>query len=249
MPSRRGLLRTLAYTNFRVGYKRAYLGMLWVAVQPTLQALVLVFVLKHVLGLHEQHYALFVLAGLLPWSFFAQGVVMATTSVVDNTALVRRFAIPRSYFPLAAVGGVALASIPAVLILIGGSFLSHTDGWRLFFLPVAVLLVTVITTGVGLLTCALHVAFRDVRYALDALLALGFYATPIIYGPERLPHYLHFLGVWNPLSGAAQLMRWCVLGLPADHTAVAVAGAMAVGVVVLASQVFVRRSPTFADYV
>ena len=245
-----GLVWVLARKNFQVRYKRATLGVLWAVLQPAVQAAVLVFVFSRVIDVgHTEHYALFVLCGVLSWAFFAQSVAAATTSVVDNEALVKKVALPLAVFPLSAVGGTTLAFLAAMPILLVGAVLSGTVGWHLLLLPVVLLVELALVLSVGVLTASLHPAFRDVKYLVESSLLIGFYATPILYDPAKLTGTLPDLLPFNPMTGVLTLYRTAVLGQAVDVEAVAITGVATVTVMLLAVFTFRRRSDEFADLV
>jgi ABC-type polysaccharide/polyol phosphate export permease len=247
---RLGLLSALSQKNFQVRYKRATLGVLWAVVQPTFQALVLALVFTKVFKVgNVPHYAVYVISGILPWSFFTQSMMAAVTAVADNGALVRKVAVPLVIFPAAAVGGVAMAFTASFVVLIVCSFVAGTVGWHLFLLPVAVLLELLLIFSIGLLAGAFHVAFRDIRYVLESLLIVGLYASPILYDRTRVPEGARGLLDANPMTGILSVYRAAVLGRPIDGRAVVIAAVGCSLLLALAWKLFNRRAAEFPDLV
>lgn len=249
-----GLTWVLARKNFQVRYKRAILGVLWAVVQPTFYALVLWLVFTRLVALdlsgeQDAPYLLFVLSGTIPWAFFTQSLSAATTSIVDNGPLIKKVALPRLVFTLAAVGGVAIAFAASLVILLVASGLAGTLSLRLALLPLAVLLQLVLVTGLGALTSSLHVAFRDVRYVVDSVILVGFYATPVFYDVTLLDGVARDLIRLNPMTGILGLYRSAFLGAELDLADVAAAGVVSVAALALGLLLFHRRSPAFADLV
>jgi ABC-2 type transport system permease protein/lipopolysaccharide transport system permease protein len=246
-----GLVYALSRKNFQVRYKRAMLGVAWAVLQPVVQAAVLAFVFTKLIHIDRvPNYPLFVLAGVLPWSYLTQSMSAATTSVVDNGPLVRKVALPLSVFPISAVGGTAIAYVASIGVLVVVAVLSGNVGFALLYLPLAIALETALIVGFGVFTSAFHVAFRDVRYLVDSFLLLAFYATPILYDQSALKQqtYRRILRA-NPMTGVMSLYRAAVLQRPVDWAAVAVTLVFVPVLAVVAATVFHRRADEFADLV
>lgn len=242
---------TLSRKNFQVRYKRAVLGVVWAVLQPAFQAAVLsvVFIKVFKADVGVPDYAVFVLAGMLPWTFFAQSLSVGTVSVLENGPLVKKVALPQIVFPLSAIGGVALAFVAALPVLLVAGLVAGGLGRQLLLLPLAVLLQLLAVAGVASAAASLYPAFRDVRYLVESLLVVGLYLTPVLYPPDKLPGTARGLLELNPLTGVLSLYRGAFLSLPVDWSAVGLSllvGTVALGV---GLAVFRRRSDEFADLV
>jgi ABC-type polysaccharide/polyol phosphate export permease len=247
-----GLVWVLSRKNFQVRYKRAALGVAWAVLQPLFQTALLSFVFLVVFpGTSKRipHYPVFVLTGMLPWAYFSQAVSAATTSVVDNSGLVRKVRIPSWVFPLSAVGGIAQAFMASLLVMVVASIAVGEASWRLLLLPVALILQTAFVASLGVLTCAFHVAMRDIKYLVDAFLMAFFYATPVLYSLERVPPHYRPIFAANPMGGILTLYRSATLGRPIDWTGVYVSVGCTVVLGLLAWWAQRARSGEFADLV
>ncbi|MEA3077467.1 MAG: type transport system permease protein [Actinomycetota bacterium] len=239
----------LSRKNFQVRYKRASLGMMWVVIQPTLQALVVAFVFQRVFRITgTDRYPAFVLAGMLPWAYFAQGVNAATTAIVENSALVKKVAVPLLLFPLASVGGIALTFMASLVVMLVVGVVNGHLGPVYLLLP-AVVLQSLLIGGLGALTCSFNVAYRDVRYAVESALVIGFYATPVFYTLDRLPPGARRLLRFNPMDGILSLYRAAILDRPVDGAAVAWSIGITTAFLVVGLAAFRWRSREFADLV
>ena len=245
-----GLTWALSRKNFQVRYKRASLGVAWAVLQPAIQAAVMSFVFIRVFNVHGiDNYPVYILSGVLPWAFLSQGSSAGSTAVVDNGALVRKVALRLEVFPISAVGGVTMAFASALLVLVVASAVTRHLSLGLLLLVPALLLEFAAIVAVALLVSAFHVAYRDVRYVLESLLIIGFYASPVIYDQSRVPPHLLELQKWNPMVGLLSLYRAAILERPVAWDAVLIATvAITVGLT-LSLLIFRRRSPEFADLV
>lgn len=240
----------LAQRTFRLRYLGSRLGIGWAFVQPVVQALVLTFLFTEVFKITRvEHYPLYVLTGVMTWSAFAGGVTAATTSAVDNAALLRKIPMPVLVFPLSQVLAVLMVFVLQLLVLLLAAGLAGTLGAGLLLMPLALLLVGAIATGVGTLACSFHVAVRDVKFMVESGLLLAFYATPILYDPSRVPEGLRTALAFNPMYGVVSLVRTALMGRPLDGGALAVSLGATVALLVIGLAVFRRRSADFADLV
>jgi ABC-type polysaccharide/polyol phosphate export permease len=246
------LVWVLSRKNFQVRYKRAALGVAWAVLQPLFQTALLSFVFLVVFpGTSKRigHYPVFVLSGMLPWAYFSQAVSAATTSVVDNSGLVRKVRIPSWVFPLSAVGGIAQAFLASLAVMTVASVVVGEASWRLLLLPCAVVLQTAFVTSLGVLTCAFHVAMRDIKYLVDAFLMAFFYATPVLYSLERVPPHYRPIFAANPMGGILTLYRSATLGRPIAWSGVFVSIGATIVLGTLAWWAQRSRSGEFADLV
>ncbi|WP_423068411.1 ABC transporter permease [Devosia sp. CN2-171] len=248
----REIVYFLALRDITVRYRQAVLGILWVVIQPLVSMGVFTLVFDNVGGITTgtTPYPLFVLAGLVPWSFFARSVTGMTGSLTSNAALVGKVYFSRLAIPLAVImgAGVDLAVGCVVLfaaILISGQPISPA----IAVLPVFLALLAIGTTGVGLLMAATNVRFRDVGHMVPFALQTLLFLTPVIYPASLLPSVLQPFAALNPMFGVVEGMRWSVLGIVPDWSGVAISAISAVVFVVAGLFVFARVERTFADIV
>lgn len=243
----RAVLRTLAVKDFKVRYKRASFGVAWAVLLPLVQAMVLAVVFGR-LGLDRPglDYVGYVLAGVTAWSFASLTFTAATSAVVDGAMLTDKIWFPRALLVLAPVGanliglGIGLGIVTTVQLARGELGASVVQ-----VVPAVALLVALVT-GLSLVTSALYVSFRDVRFIVQASTLLLFYTTPILYTPERLGGLADWLPL-NPFAGAVGLFQQAFAGeaVPASH----LLGTVAWTVALLALGVVLhqRRDRVFVD--
>lgn len=184
----RPLFENLVRREVRQRYKGSVIGLLWTLINPIVMVGVYSVVFRYLLRFDSINpYALFLFVGLTVWTFFSGGVQVATSSLVANSQLVTKVAFPRAIVPLAAITGNAFTAaammaiaLPLCLIFGQGSLLP------LLLLPVLIILLTVLTIGLGLLLAGLNVYFRDTEYVYGALSLPWFFLSPIFYTYEVL---------------------------------------------------------------
>jgi len=257
----RALLYDLFWKDLRAKYRRAIIGLLWAVLQPVLMMLILTFVFGYLLrdlmgsriGGAQHSYAVFLLAGLVPWQFLVVGLTGATNSIVANQDLIKKVYFPRETVPLAAIlYSVLNFAIGFVTFLVVFSVLEGPGllGVGVVFAPVVFAVQLALITGLGLVCSALNVLYRDVTYMVEVALAFGFYATPIIYDlPHDLPPWVYRIYMLNPMAHLVEAYRQALLmnRFPdAAHLLWPLAAAAVM--LVLGAWVFRRIAPTFADH-
>jgi ABC-type polysaccharide/polyol phosphate export permease len=197
----RDLVRHLLQRDLRHKYKGSALGFLWSLANPLLMAAVYTVAFKYIVPLPIDRFPLFLVSGLLPWTFLVSGLGAATGAIVDNAALVRKVAFPRLALPVAAVLSqfVQFALTYAVVIPVMGAAQGGLGLAALAIVPV-VLLQLVFTAGLGLVLATAYVYARDTRHLLDVGVQLWFRLTPIIYAVSLVPPRLASLLALNPMT-------------------------------------------------
>ena len=99
----RELIRNLVLKDLKLKYRDSVLGFLWSLANPLLLILVYSFVFGHLFPGGPPNFAYFLMVGILPWNFFAQSLMMSTSSIIDNGNLIRKVALPMEVFPVATV--------------------------------------------------------------------------------------------------------------------------------------------------
>lgn len=204
----RDLLWSLVQRDLTVRYKRSVLGFLWTMLNPLLTMLVLTIVFSTFFRFEFQHFAVYLLSGLLLWNFFAQSTTQAIHNLLWAGSLVNKIYLPKPIFVVSAllVGLVNLvfALIPLALIML---ISQHRFSPALLFLPISMALVFLFALGVGLFVTTLAIFFVDVVDIYQVGLMILFYLSPIIYPLSILPErYLPFVAL-NPMYYFLQLFR------------------------------------------
>ena len=261
----RELLSNLTSRELRGKYQRSALGWAWSMINPLATMLIFTVVFAVVLGVDPpesrggelRNYALFLLCGLLPWSFLSNGMTGSMTSLIGNANLVKKVYFPREILIASTVFShdftlLIEMAVLAVAFLVVGNFV-------LPWLPLVLLLIalqTAFVVGVGLAFSVLNVYFRDVQHFVAILLQLWFYATPIIYPFERVADAnREFLGVdlvtlyrLNPMVGFVESYRALLyhLELP-SYGDLGYITAVSLGLLALGYALFRRLEPRLAE--
>jgi lipopolysaccharide transport system permease protein len=249
----RELALFLAWRDVAIRYKQTALGVLWVVLQPALSTVILTVIFGVLVRVPsgDAPYALFLLSGLLPWTFFASALTRGGASVLSNASLISKVYFPRVVIPISSLlsslidfGIVGLVTL--LVLLVHGTPLTSS----LLALPALAVLMFLLGLGVGLWLSSLNVQYRDVGYLLPFLAQVWFYATPVIYPSDLFPHKWRWVLAMNPMSGVVEGFRWALLGAPWPGWGM-LAASTSIGVVLVVSgaAAFRRMERRFADVI
>jgi ABC-type polysaccharide/polyol phosphate export permease len=202
----RYLLRNLVSRDLKARYKNSVLGILWSVLNPLFLMAVFTVLFTVLANSEIRQYPIFVLVGLIPWNFFSGSLTSGTTSVTNNSSLIKKVYFPRELLPTSALLSNLVNFLFAFAVLI--VFLFAFDiGLTIHALWVPLILLTqlIFTLGLCLLLGSLTVLYRDVLMILEVVLLAWFFLTPVFYSLEMFGESATLFGVtFNP----AQLMRW-----------------------------------------
>ena len=210
------LLPMLASRDYRGRYRSASLGLAWSVLLPMLQGAVMAVVFTRFVRIQtEVPYPVFVITGIVTWSYVNQSLATSSTSIVETGALAGRIYFPRLILPAVPIASnlISFAISMAVVVVLAFGFGANV-GWPALLLPAAMAWASLLVYGIGSIGSLLHVYYRDTRYVVSATMLVLFYATPVIYPltlVDRAPQFKPLI-IANPMTGIVQLMRWCVLG-------------------------------------
>lgn len=215
----RGLLFELMRRDIRVRYKQAIMGFAWALLVPMLVVLAggLVRVAMAYVGgrTPDPQEVAGMAMKALPWSFFAGALGFGTASLTGNASLVTKIYFPREVLPLAAVLAQGFDSLIGLgALLIASALLGVQFGAALWWAPVLVACLLLLTAGVTLLAGCANLFFRDVKYLVQVFVTFGIFFTPVFFEPEMFGPLGARLMMLNPLAPILEGLR---LALVYDH--------------------------------
>ena len=249
----RELIYFLAWRDIKVRYKQTALGASWAILQPVF-GMVVFSVFFGRLGRIPSDglpYPLWSFAGLVPWTFFAQGLTQASNSLVLSQNLLRKVYFPRLAIPLATVLSAALDFALAFIVLVAmmAFYRVQPSPRALAVVPLAGF-AFVAALGAGLWLSALSIRYRDVRYVVPFLVQFWLFATPIAYPSTLLPASWRALYAINPMTGVVEGFRWALLGANTAPGVMVIVSTIAALVILVSGAYYFRRTEhTFADLV
>lgn len=236
-------------------YKGSLLGLLWPLINPLGHLLLYTFlfcvVLKVKLGTsaNTSNFALYLMAGMLPWGAFAESLARSSTVILEHPNLVKRVVFPLQILPLVTVlSALFTEAIAFSMLLVGVAIYNHGLPASLIFLPLIVLSQILLTAGITWFVASLSVYIRDISHLIALGLSAWMYGTPIVYPATALPQNFQFLLWVNPMAGIVLDYRRVVLeGLPPDWPHYGVYTAMAIVLCLFGFKFFEATKKSFAD--
>jgi lipopolysaccharide transport system permease protein len=249
----RDLLYTLSLHRIRVRYKQSLLGIGWAVVQPLATMVVLTVVFAYITRVPTGTvpYAVFALAGLVPWTCFANGLTAATHSLVSHAQLVTKVYFPREILPLTyVIAAVTDAAIAAAALLGLMAWYTVPIAPRIGLVVITAATLIALVTALALVLSAMQVRMRDVGVAMPIALQLLMFASPVAYPLDTVPARLHAVYILNPLVGIVENFRRAALDTgPTDVESLQVSIVWAVVLLPIAYVWFKRVDATAADVV
>ncbi|MDO5721658.1 MAG: ABC transporter permease [Actinomycetaceae bacterium] len=263
--SQRYLVSLLVHKELRIRYRGSVLGMVWSYVKPAFQFLVFYFAIGVFMKMRGNidNYVIYMFAGVVVVNYFNEIFNNGTRCVVWNADLVNKIYLPRELFPVASTWVAFIHFIPQVVILAAGAMIF---GWQPGFWEIAVLLyafvvITTFALGVGLLSGAINVFYRDAENFVELVLMAATWASPVLYSWEMVHNVLGDGPLWwlyqlNPITAVVEMFHivfWMPTAgvdaqLPPQMGMWALAsGITAILTVVVGELVFRKLDPKFAQ--
>jgi lipopolysaccharide transport system permease protein len=216
----RGLLGHLVAKELKIRYRQTALGLFWALAQPLLPAIILGAVFSRSLSSTKDvgpPYILFLLAGLVPWSFLSVAVTTASNSFISNGYILSKVYFPRAILPASMVAAASIEFACGTAVLCLWTLLSGCPIHLIWLeLPILFGCTAILAFFVSIGIASLNVLYRDIRHALPFLMQIWMYSTPIIYSPTLVPARWRWLLGLSPMTCVVLGFRHVLFGTPFD---------------------------------
>lgn len=250
------LLVILAKRDISVRYKQTFLGIAWAIIRPMATMLVFLFAFKNVANIKDfsgYPIQLVIFSGVLFWNYFANGFQSISQSILINGNLISKVYFPRLIICISSLA-VTLVDffvglIVYVILLIG---LKQPLTEAIFLLPLALLVTTLFSLGLGLIFASFAIKYRDLLQAIPLIVQYGFFVTPIVYtsseiiGKSWYPIYLWL----NPLASFVEFFRFCLISNYPTYSDNGLLAAIIISIVTffIGLWIFDVREDSFVDH-
>jgi lipopolysaccharide transport system permease protein len=198
----RDLVLVLTQKEIKTRYKSSFLGYVWSVAHPLAFAVVYFIAFKVVMKIQMEDYALFLIAGLFPWQWFANSVNASPTSFLLNTSIIKKINFPRHIVIITMVLNDMVHFILSIPVIMFFMFLYKVPihaSW-LYGVPLLLGIQFFLTYGLALMISSVNLFFRDLERLTSIFTNLLFYFTPIFYAETMIPEKFRNLLNLNPLS-------------------------------------------------
>lgn len=211
----RDLFFFLVWREIKVLYAQTILGLSWAILQPLIQIIIFTIVFGKVAQVPTEGipYVLFSTISILPWTYMSQAMTQSSQSLLQGQSMLDKIYFPRLLFPITPVLArlvdffISLVILCAVMI-----YYQVFPGWNIFYLPLFLLMMVMIPTGVGMWLSALAIRFRDVKHAMPFVVRMLIYSAPIVYSASSIPDQYRIVYSLNPIVGVIEGFRACLIG-------------------------------------
>lgn len=197
----RELLKTSVKKEVRSKYKNSFLGVLWSFLNPLLQIIVYAVIFSLILVNKQEHYAIFLCCGLIPWTFFSAAINKSAFTFIENGNIIKKVYFPREIIPISVVTAEAINFLISTLIIIafvifGGMGISK----YIIYYPLILVAQYLVILSISLIISSICVYLRDLQHFIGVILQLLFYAAPIVYSQDSIPIEYQWILKYNPMT-------------------------------------------------
>ncbi len=211
------ILKQLVSKDFKIKYRRSFLGVAWSVLNPLLMMIVMAIVFTTIFAqgrngsVTPEMYPLYLIVGNVTFAVMSDSTSQALSSIIQASSLLKKVKVHRFVFPvqkvLFSLVNFAFSLIAVAIVML---WFRVVPTWHLLLLPVCLILLMFFCMGVGLLLSAATVFFRDVMHLWSVVLTAWTYFTPIFWTTDyilKMPHILRVLMYANPMYNYLQFMR------------------------------------------
>jgi len=211
----RDLFYFLVWRDIKVLYAQTVLGFSWAIINPAIQIVVFTVIFGKVakVGTDGVPYILFSTVAIIPWTYMSDAMTAASQSLVAGKQLLGKIYFPRVLFPLTPIlAKLVDFSISLIILISVMVYYQVTPSWNLLLLPILILAMMLVPTGIGMWLAALAIRYRDVKFAMTFVIKLLIYSAPILYSASSIPVEMRFWYSFNPIVAVIEGFRVCLLG-------------------------------------
>ena len=213
----RFILKQLVTKDFKIKYRRSFLGVAWSVLNPLLMMIVMAVVFSTIFAqgrngaVSPELYPLYLIVGNVTFSVMSESTNQALMSIIWASSLLKKVKVRRWVFPVQKVlfslvnFGFSLIAVAIVMI-----WFHIVPTWHLILLPVCLFLLMLFCMGLGMMLSALTVFFRDIMHLWSVVITAWTYLTPIFWTTDfigQMPHVVRIIMYANPMYNYIQFMR------------------------------------------
>lgn len=253
------LLRQLVKVDFKLRYQGSVLGYMWSLLKPLFLFAILYTVFVKIVKINygTPHSSVYLLLGIVIWTFFSEITGGSVVSVVSKGDLIRKLNFPKYVIVLATAFSALINLLLNLLVIALFIMLEKTSlSWTMLFVPALLLELFVFSLGIGFFLSAAFVRLRDLGHIWDLVLTALFYATPILFPITQAPPALQKILILNPIAQVIQDLRYIVVSKDVATITDVYAGnqfariipvSIVVVVVIVSALFFKKKSKYFAE--
>ena len=253
----RFILQQLVSKDFKLKYRRSFLGVLWSVLNPLLMMIIMSFVFSYMFRSNVENYPLYLIVGNITFTLMSDATNGGLGSIIGAASLLKKVKVDRWVFPvqkvLSAVVNFAFSLIAVVVVML---WYRVVPTWHILWMFVGLFLLMLFCIGISLFIGALAVFFRDMMHLWGVLLTAWTYLTPIFWDLSLLttnpsvPHYVIWVVKANPMYNYLDIMRCAIVYQTSPSgTVLLIAAISSLVSIILGLLVFRRTQHKFILYI
>lgn len=198
----RDMIFSLVRRELRGRYKGSVLGFLWTYINPLCQVVVYSAVFSVIFKVEIDKFYLYLIIGMMPWTFFNTSVQGGTTCIRAQADMVKKIYFPREVIPIAYVTSAFVNMLLSFIIVFLAVLVSGYgfDLQVLLYLPLIMVIEYLLALGIAFIVSSITVYFRDLEQIVGVIMMAWIYITPIMYNMDYVPEEYRSLIVLNPMT-------------------------------------------------
>lgn len=246
----RFLIKQLVSRDFKIKYKRSVLGAMWSFINPLITMLVQYVVFSTIFKTDIENYPVYLLSGIVLFSFFQEATGNALFAIVGNASLIKKVYVPKYIYPVSKTVSSAVNLLIAMAPLLIMCLITKVQITKAFvLLPFALICLIIFCIGIGFVLSAIMTLFRDIQFIWSVISLVWMYATPIFYPESILPKGFDVVLKINPIYYYIKFFRIVVIdGISPEPIMYLQCALFSIGSLLLGFLVFKKMQNKFVFY-
>ncbi|HKM19756.1 MAG TPA: ABC transporter permease [Candidatus Dojkabacteria bacterium] len=207
------LYKQFVKTTFKMRYKGSILGFLWVLLKPFFMFLILFMIFSHMssasAGLTSQQYAVYLLSGLIVYTFFNEGMIWGMGSIMERAELIVKINFKRDVVVASSLSMALINFSINLLIVLAVALILKINITLMGLAYILFIGLTMFLSlyGISFFTSIWLVHVRDLQHIMELVLQLLFYASAVFFPVEMIPENYRFIVYYNPVARFVKAVR------------------------------------------
>ena len=249
----RELLYFFTWRDLKVRYKQTIMGTSWAILQPLITMIIFSLFFGKFVKMPSDGlpYPIFTFTALVPWTFFANGLLQSSNVLVNNPDMIKKIYFPRLTMPIASILASLVDFALAFIVLLGMIFYYRIPpSLNILWTPILLILAFITALGFGFWFSAMNAQFRDIRYVVPFVIQIWLFSTPIAYPSSIVPERWRIIYGLNPMVGVIEGFRWALLGTNMNiGPMILISSVISIIVLISGAYYFRRMEKVFADII
>lgn len=217
----------LSWLDLKMRYRRSTLGPFWISVNLAVMVVTIGILYSIIFRMEYSEYVPYFAAGIVGWTLIASILTESTTAFIVSESLIKQAKMPLCIHICRIISRNCIIFLHNFLVLLICMFVfPKYFQWRLLFLPISLLWLSVIFFLLCLFVSIFSTRYRDVPQLIANILQIAMFFTPIIWNIAIIPFEFRWLVLLNPFYHLVELIRAPILGLPVDFFSLCFCGAL-----------------------